>query len=59
MKDSMIALSSVVDFGQYINLSIFVYFVVGLFVTLLMQSSSATVVLVLTATSTGIVDYRM
>lgn len=59
MKDSMVLFASAVDFTQYLNFSIFVYFLVWLVITILMQSSSATIVLVLTAASSGIVDYRM
>lgn len=59
MKDSMMAMSAQVDFAQYIWYWSLVYFFVGFVITLIMQSSSATVVLVLTAASSGIVDYRM
>ncbi|HCB51251.1 TPA: Na/Pi cotransporter family protein, partial [Patescibacteria group bacterium] len=47
------------DFSQYVDLSIFLYFLIGLVVTIIMQSSSATIVLVLTAATSGIVDYHM
>lgn len=59
MKDSMVLFASSVDFTQYLNFSVFIYFLVGLVITILTQSSSATIVLVLTAASSGIVDYRM
>lgn len=59
MKDSMMAISAWVNFSQYIWYTSLVYFLIGLIVTIIMQSSSATVVLVLTAASSGIVDYRM
>lgn len=59
MKDSMMVLSASVDFGQYVSLSSIAYFGIGFLVTVLMQSSSATTILVLTAASSGIVDYRM
>lgn len=59
MKDSMMVLSASVDFGQYVSLSSIAYFGIGFLVTVLMQSSSATIILVLTAASSGIVDYRM
>ncbi len=59
MKDSMMLLASTVDFSQYVHLSIFAYFGIWFLITLLMQSSSATIILVLTAASSWIVDYRM
>ncbi|MDD3263144.1 MAG: Na/Pi symporter [Candidatus Absconditabacteria bacterium] len=59
MKDSMMVLSASVDFSQYVSLSSIAYFGIGFLVTVLMQSSSATNILVLTAASSGIVDYRM
>jgi len=59
MKDSMMSLATMVDFSQYINFSVFFYFFVGFVVTLIMQSSTATIVLVLTAASSGIIGYHM
>lgn len=59
MRDSMLSLASSVDLLQYINLPLFIYFLLWLVLTILMQSSSATIVLVLTAASSGIIDYRM
>lgn len=59
MKDSMMVLAGSVDFSQYVSLSSIAYFGIGFLVTILMQSSSATNILVLTAASSGIVDYRM
>ncbi len=59
MKDSMMVLSASVDFSQYVSLSSIAYFGIGFLLTVLMQSSSATNILVLTAASSGIVDYRM
>lgn len=59
MKDSMMVLSTSVDFVQYVSLSSLAYFGIGFLLTVLMQSSSATTILVLTAASSGIIDYRM
>lgn len=59
MKDSMMVLAGSVDFSQYVSLSSIAYFGIGLLVTILMQSSSATIILTLTAANSGIVDYRM
>lgn len=59
MKDSMMALSSAIDFSQYISLSALIYFFIGFVITLIMQSSSATIILVLTAASAGLVNYHM
>lgn len=59
MKDSMMVLAASVDFSQYVSLSSIAYFGIGLLVTILMQSSSATIILTLTAANSGIVDYRM
>jgi len=59
MKDSMMDLSAGFNFVQYANLPLLVFFGIGALITILMQSSSATTVLVLTAASAGMVDYRM
>lgn len=59
MKESMAVLSGSVNFAQYANLSIFVYFALWLLITMAMQSSTATIVLVLTAANSRIIDYRM
>ena len=55
----MVGIAALVDLSQYVHYSIFVYFVVGFVVTMIMQSSTATIVLVLAAASSKIVDYHM
>ncbi len=59
MKESMFAISSQIDFVQYVGLWSLVYFLVWFVSTLVMQSSTATIMLILTASHSWIVDYRM
>ena len=49
MKDSMMMLAAQVDFAQYIGYGALIYFLIGFVITLIMQSSSTTVMLILVA----------
>ena len=55
----MLDLTQSVNFMQYAQLPLLLFFGIGALLTILMQSSSATTVLVLTAASSGLVSYRM
>lgn len=59
MKDSMVTLATTFDFVQYAGYPMILFFGIWALLTILMQSSSATTVLVLTAASAGMIDYRM
>jgi len=59
MKESMMMIATQVDFAQYVWYSAFVYFLIGFVVTLIMQSSSTTVMLILVSSYAWIVDYTM
>lgn len=59
MKESMVTLANNFDFLAYSSYPMIMFFWIGMFLTVLMQSSSATTVLVLTAASAGMLDYRM
>lgn len=56
MKESMSVFTWSFDFSQYLWSNVLMYFLLWLVFTLIVQSSSATVVLTLTAASSGIVD---
>lgn len=56
MKESMSVFTWSFDFSQYLWSNVLMYFLLWLIFTLIVQSSSATVVLTLTAASSGIVD---
>jgi Na+/phosphate symporter len=49
MKDSVETLSSSLDFAQYANMALWKFGLMGMIVTLIIQSSSATSVLTFTA----------
>jgi len=59
MKESMMMLAAQVDFAQYVGYGVLLYFLIGFVITLVMQSSSTTVMLILVAAYSWIVDYRM
>ncbi|MEI6426501.1 MAG: Na/Pi symporter [Candidatus Absconditabacteria bacterium] len=59
MKESMVPLATTFDFVKYAGYPMIIFFGIGALLTILMQSSSATTVLVLTAASAGMVDYHM
>lgn len=56
MKESMSYFTWNFDFAQYFWWSVFVYFLLWLIVTMIIQSSSATIILTLTAASSGIIS---
>lgn len=47
------------DFAAWANHSIFLFFIIWLFWTIIVQSSAITIVLTLSAANAGIIDYRM
>ncbi len=59
MKESMLSIVHTIDFQQYVGYSTIFYFFLGFVITLLTQSSSSTITLVLISAYSGIVDYRM
>ncbi len=56
MKESMAFFTWSFDFSQYFGSNVFMYFLLWLVFTLIVQSSSATVVLTLTAANSGIIN---
>jgi len=59
MNDGMAFVANTVDFVKLSTRSIFLFYLVWLFGTIVMQSSAITIALVLSAASVWIVDYRM
>lgn len=59
MNDGMAFVANTVDFVKLSTHSIFLFYLVWLLWTMIMQSSAITIALVLSAASMGIVDYRM
>lgn len=59
MNDGMAFVANTVDFVKLSTHSIFLFYLVWLLGTIVMQSSAITIALVLSAASMGIVDYRM
>jgi len=58
MKTSVEAFASGVDLSQLPNLGLWVYVLVGTIMTAAMQSSSATIAIILTALFSGIIDFQ-
>ena len=56
MKESMMVFAWSFDFSRYFGSGVLMYFLLGLILTLVVQSSSATIVLALTAASSWIID---
>ena len=56
MKGAVETLTSHVDFTQYDNLGLFAFLLIGLIITALIQSSSAMIVIVLSALNAGLID---
>jgi len=59
MKDSMKSIAESIDLSNYQHLNIFLYVLLGIIITTIIQSSSATTAIVLTAISTGIIEYNV
>lgn len=59
MNEGMAFVANTVDFVKLSTHSIFLFYLVWLLGTMIMQSSAITIALVLSAASVGIVDYRM
>lgn len=55
MKESMLIVTQGIDFHLYASLPVIVYFGVAFLLTLLMHSSSAMVVITLTAAHAGLI----
>lgn len=59
MNTWMSVVAQYADFAAWANHSIFLFFIIWLVWTLIVQSSSITIVLTLSAANAGIIDYRM
>ena len=57
VNDSMVFLSWYVDFNQLASYPVILFFMVWLLLTVVVQSSSIPIVLVLTAANTGLINY--
>lgn len=57
IKESVMSISSSFDFEAYKTLWNFVYFIIWLFLTFMMQSSTAMIIIVLALASTGIIGF--
>lgn len=57
VNDSMVFLSSYVDFDKLVSYPVILFFVIWLLLTVVVQSSSIPIVLILTAANTGLVNY--
>lgn len=58
MKDSITFLAENFDISLFADYSLFIFFLVGFFFTALVQSSSATMVITLSALNAGIIDFH-
>lgn len=58
MKTSVEALAAAIDLSTLPDLGLWVYVLAGLVLTAIMQSSSATIAVILTTLFTGIIDFR-
>lgn len=59
MNTWMWIMAQYADFQAWANHSIFLFFIIWLFGTIIVQSSSITMVLTLSAANAGLIDYRM
>lgn len=59
MNTWMWIMAQYADFAAWANHSIFLFFIIWLFGTIIVQSSSITMVLTLSAANSGLIDYRM
>ena len=59
MNTWMWVMAQYADFQAWANYSIFLFFIIWLFGTIIVQSSSITMVLTLSAANAGLIDYRM
>ena len=59
VNDSMVFLSSYVDFDVLASYPVILFFVIWLLLTVVVQSSSIPIVLILTAANNGLVNYPM
>lgn len=56
MKNTVDAVSGQINLSEFRGMSLFVFLLIGLVITALIQSSSATIVIVLSALSAGLID---
>lgn len=59
VNDSMVFLSWYVDFDKLASYPVILFFIIWLLLTVVVQSSSIPIVLILTAANTGLVNYPM
>ena len=59
MKDSMKEISHSIDLSQYQGYNILWYVLLGAVITIVIQSSSATTAITLTAIASGIISYNV
>ena len=59
MKDSMKEVANNFDLSAYQNYNIFFYIGLGIIITTIIQSSSATTAIALTAVATGVIEYKV
>lgn len=59
VNDSMVFLSWYVDFDKLASYPVILFFIIWLLLTVIVQSSSIPIVLILTAANTGLVNYPM
>lgn len=58
MKSSVESLSASIDLGSLPDLGLWIYVAVGILMTAIMQSSSATIAIILTGLFTGIINFK-
>lgn len=59
MKSSINELANMIDLAQFKDTNIFVFLLIGFILTALIQSSSATMAIALTAVNSGLIDLEM
>lgn len=59
MNTGMWVIAEYANFAAWAEYSIFLFFIIWLFGTIIVQSSSITIVLTLSAANAGLIDYRM
>ena len=59
MKDSMKEIANSIDLSSYQNYNLFFYILLGIIITTIIQSSSATTAIALTAVASGVIEYKI
>ena len=59
MKESMKEIANAIDLSKYQNYNIFFYILLGSLITAVIQSSSATTAIALTAVAEGVIEYKI